>query len=221
MHLPMQAVRGARGGAGHAMVGWGHLCVGQGVQGLVGGGHECAWGRGCRAWRAVAMSVHGAGGAGPGGLAGGGGQGLGPCVRGVFMYAYVCSAEFWADTSYVGPDVGRHYSPAVITHHSAILEGAWALPCLGTCFPTTPQALYFMQRTNQHPPSPTHLHLTSYQHTPPPPPPSCPSCISWLSKEEGLEVLLTPDRDGDGVGDALVGAAIIDYVVTTYTSDMR
>ena len=34
-------------------------------------------------------------------------------------------------------------------------------------------------------------------------------------------MLLTPDRDGDGIGDALEGVPETDYVVTIYTSDMR
>ncbi|GFH09154.1 uncharacterized protein mot51 [Haematococcus lacustris] len=44
---------------------------------------------------------------------------------------------------------------------------------------------------------------------------------NWLDKEHGLSVLLTPDRDGDGKGDALVDADLTDYTVTTYTSDIR
>ena len=32
---------------------------------------------------------------------------------------------------------------------------------------------------------------------------------------------LTPDRDGDGVGDALEGGVEADYTVTIYTSDIR
>jgi hypothetical protein len=44
---------------------------------------------------------------------------------------------------------------------------------------------------------------------------------NWIDKEHGLEVLLTPDRDGDGKGDALVGANITEYTVTVYTSDIK
>ncbi|KAG2499991.1 hypothetical protein HYH03_002273 [Edaphochlamys debaryana] len=44
---------------------------------------------------------------------------------------------------------------------------------------------------------------------------------NWIDKEHGLSHLLTPDRDGDGKGDALVGGPIVEYTITTYTSDIR
>lgn len=44
---------------------------------------------------------------------------------------------------------------------------------------------------------------------------------NWIDKEHGLSVLLTPDRDGDGVGDALEGGPIVEFTATVYTSDMR
>ncbi|KXZ56858.1 hypothetical protein GPECTOR_1g774 [Gonium pectorale] len=44
---------------------------------------------------------------------------------------------------------------------------------------------------------------------------------NWIDKERGLSQLLTPDRDGDGKGDALVGGPIVEYTITTYTSDLR
>ncbi len=44
---------------------------------------------------------------------------------------------------------------------------------------------------------------------------------NWIDKEHGLSQLLTPDRDGDGKGDALVGGPIVEYTITTYTSDIR
>ncbi len=54
---------------------------------------------------------------------------------------------------------------------------------------------------------------------------ACPQaifpCHKWLDKENGLEVLLTPDRDGDGVGDPLVNANMTEYTVTVFTSDIR
>ena len=43
----------------------------------------------------------------------------------------------------------------------------------------------------------------------------------WLDQEHGLSVTLTPDRDGDGVGDALEGGPEADFKVTVYTSDIR
>ncbi len=46
-------------------------------------------------------------------------------------------------------------------------------------------------------------------------------CNRWVDKENGLEVLLTPDRDGDGVGDALVNANTTEYTITVYTSDIK
>ena len=45
--------------------------------------------------------------------------------------------------------------------------------------------------------------------------------VRWLDKDKGLSVTLTPDRDGDGVGDALEGGVEADYTVTIYTSDIR
>ncbi|GLC44364.1 hypothetical protein PLESTF_000049800 [Pleodorina starrii] len=44
---------------------------------------------------------------------------------------------------------------------------------------------------------------------------------NWIDKERGLSQLLTPDRDGDGKGDALVGGPIVEYTITTHTSDIR
>ncbi|GFR41097.1 hypothetical protein Agub_g1741 [Astrephomene gubernaculifera] len=44
---------------------------------------------------------------------------------------------------------------------------------------------------------------------------------NWIDKEHGLSQLLTPDRDGDGKGDALAGGPIVEYTITTITSDMR
>jgi hypothetical protein len=44
---------------------------------------------------------------------------------------------------------------------------------------------------------------------------------NWLDKEHGLSQLLTPDRDGDGKGDALAGGPIVEYTVTVHTSDIR
>ena len=46
-------------------------------------------------------------------------------------------------------------------------------------------------------------------------------CNKWLDKEHGLSVTLTPDRDGDGLGDALEGGPESEYTVTVYTSDIR
>jgi hypothetical protein len=45
--------------------------------------------------------------------------------------------------------------------------------------------------------------------------------VRWLDKEHGLSVTLTPDRDGDGVGDALEGGPEVEYTVSVYTSDIR
>ena len=45
--------------------------------------------------------------------------------------------------------------------------------------------------------------------------------VRWLDKDKGLSVTLTPDRDGDGMGDALEGGVEADYTVTIYTSDIR
>ncbi|PNH12713.1 Lipoxygenase y domain-containing protein 1 [Tetrabaena socialis] len=44
---------------------------------------------------------------------------------------------------------------------------------------------------------------------------------NWIDKEHGLSQLLTPDRDGDGKGDALVGGPIVEYTITTLTTDIR
>lgn len=44
---------------------------------------------------------------------------------------------------------------------------------------------------------------------------------NWIDKEHGLSVVLTPDRDGDGKGDALIAANMTEYTITVYTSDMR
>lgn len=43
----------------------------------------------------------------------------------------------------------------------------------------------------------------------------------WLDKKNGLSVTLTPDRDGDGIGDALEGGPEVEYTATIYTSDIR
>ena len=45
---------------------------------------------------------------------------------------------------------------------------------------------------------------------------------NWIDKEHGLEKIIWPDRDGDGVGDvdaSLAGA--VKYIVNVYTSDIR
>ena len=45
---------------------------------------------------------------------------------------------------------------------------------------------------------------------------------NWLDKEHGLSALLYPDRDGDGKGDSSASAgALVEYVVTVQTSDIR
>ncbi|KAG2450199.1 hypothetical protein HYH02_000301 [Chlamydomonas schloesseri] len=44
---------------------------------------------------------------------------------------------------------------------------------------------------------------------------------NWIDKEHGLSQLLTPDRDGDGKGDALVGGPIVEYTICTHTTDIR
>ncbi|KAG1672531.1 hypothetical protein FOA52_002840, partial [Chlamydomonas sp. UWO 241] len=46
-------------------------------------------------------------------------------------------------------------------------------------------------------------------------------CNRWLDKKTGLSVTLTPDRDGDGLGDALEGGTEAEYTVAVYTSDLR
>ena len=43
----------------------------------------------------------------------------------------------------------------------------------------------------------------------------------WLDKQHGLEAILTPDRDGDGQGDALEGGVEVEYNVAVHTSDIR
>lgn len=44
---------------------------------------------------------------------------------------------------------------------------------------------------------------------------------NWLDTKLGISQLLTPDRDGDGKGDELVGGPIVEYTVKTITSDLR
>ncbi len=39
---------------------------------------------------------------------------------------------------------------------------------------------------------------------------AAPAVSQWIDKEHGLSQLLTPDRDGDGKGDALVGGPIVE-----------
>jgi hypothetical protein len=46
-------------------------------------------------------------------------------------------------------------------------------------------------------------------------------CNTWLSKDKGLRKVLTPDRDGDGVGDIDAGGPLVEHTITTYTSDIR
>jgi hypothetical protein len=47
-------------------------------------------------------------------------------------------------------------------------------------------------------------------------------CCRWLDKEHGIEVDLLPDTDGDGIGDdGAGGRTLVDYTVTTHTSDIR
>lgn len=46
-------------------------------------------------------------------------------------------------------------------------------------------------------------------------------CKRWLDKQHGLEAILTPDRDGDGQGDALEGGVEVEYHVAVHTSDIR
>ncbi len=44
----------------------------------------------------------------------------------------------------------------------------------------------------------------------------------WIDSKHGLDKELWPDVDGDGVGDVSTAAgALIDYAITTYTSDIR
>lgn len=44
---------------------------------------------------------------------------------------------------------------------------------------------------------------------------------NWLDKKNGLTQELTPDRDGDGKGDAYLGGPLTEHTVTVCTSDMR
>jgi len=43
----------------------------------------------------------------------------------------------------------------------------------------------------------------------------------WLDKDKGMSQVLTPDRDGDGKGDAFHGAGLTEHTITVYTSDIR
>lgn len=43
----------------------------------------------------------------------------------------------------------------------------------------------------------------------------------WVDEKNGVEHILWPDRDGDGVADVGVDGDMVKYRVTVYTSDIR
>lgn len=43
----------------------------------------------------------------------------------------------------------------------------------------------------------------------------------WIDDKHGLEHVLWPDRDGDGIPDPTADADLIKYKVAVYTSDIR
>jgi hypothetical protein len=46
-------------------------------------------------------------------------------------------------------------------------------------------------------------------------------CNAWLGASQGLERLLLPDVDGDGIGDEVAGAPLVAYTLAVFTSDIR
>ena len=43
----------------------------------------------------------------------------------------------------------------------------------------------------------------------------------WVDEKSGLEHVLWPDRDGDGIPDPTADAELVKYKVAVYTSDIR
>lgn len=126
------------------------------------------------------------------------------------------------------PDVGR-FNSLRIGHDNFGFGSAWHLLKVEVANTSTGEQVRWQTQNYRHSCCSLGCSLASHWQPGPEPPasPHTPDLqavfpfSNWIDKEHGLSVLLTPDRDGDGKGDALVGTNFADYVITTFTSDVR